>query len=72
MTAEGAHRPGQERMRGRAVEPARVPAGEEKGAIGRARAEAALAAGRAIRALRPDPLPDWRRGTVQPAGVSPT
>lgn len=49
-----AFRRGQEEMREAAIDAARitaVTAGEEKGAIGAARAEGALAAERAIRAL---------------------
>jgi hypothetical protein len=59
VTPEQAYLLGQERMRARAVDAARilaVLAGEEKGAVGRARAEAALAVERAIRALAAEPL----------------
>jgi hypothetical protein len=58
VTAEQAYRLGQERMRERAVGVARilaVLAGEEKGATGRGRADAALAVERAIRALAAEP-----------------
>jgi hypothetical protein len=61
MTPEQAWRPGQEHMRARALDAARmvaVLAGDEKGAIARARAEAALAVERAIRALPVDPPPE--------------
>ena len=61
MTPEQAFRRGQERLRERAVDVARtlaVLAGEERGAIGRARAASALAVERAIRALAPEPAPE--------------